>query len=178
MGLRGSHQAKIDEKGRLKLPSSFRADIESTWKTPSVYLTCDDAAGQYVRIYPMPVWEEIEQRLLKMPSTDPARRRFQRWTSLWGQVDALAPLRTALLALTALLAVFLAFRPRRKSLVQVAALSAALIIAVGITMNHWFYLYIDWFYPLLLVALAAVPARAPAEPEPSPARRSRPVPAG
>jgi MraZ protein len=35
----------------------------------------------------MPVWEGIEERLLKMPSTDPARRRFQRWTSLWGQVD-------------------------------------------------------------------------------------------
>ena len=45
MGLRGSHQAKIDEKGRLKLPSSFRADIEAIWKTPSVYLTCDDASG-------------------------------------------------------------------------------------------------------------------------------------
>jgi MraZ protein len=87
LGLRGSHQAKIDEKGRLKLPTSFRADIEAIWKTLSVYLTCDDAAGQYVRIYPMPVWEGIEERLLKMPSTDPARRRFQRWTSLWGQVD-------------------------------------------------------------------------------------------
>jgi len=59
VGLRGSHQAKIDEKGRLKLPTSFRADIEAIWKTPSVYLTCDDAAGQYVRIYPMPVWEGI-----------------------------------------------------------------------------------------------------------------------
>ena len=43
--LRGSHQAKIDEKGRLKLPTSFRADIEAMWKTPAVYLTCDDAAG-------------------------------------------------------------------------------------------------------------------------------------
>jgi MraZ protein len=83
--LRGCHQAKIDEKGRLKLPVSFRAYIDQTWKTASVYLTCDDAAGQYVRVYPMPIWEGIEERLLKMPSTDPARRRFQRWTSLYGQ---------------------------------------------------------------------------------------------
>jgi DNA-binding transcriptional regulator/RsmH inhibitor MraZ len=50
LGLRGCKEAKIDDKGRLKLPTSFRADIESTWNTPSVYLTCDDAAGQYVRI--------------------------------------------------------------------------------------------------------------------------------
>ena len=83
--LRGSHQAKIDEKGRLKLPTSFRSYIDATWKTASVYLTCDDSAGTYVRVYPLPVWEHVEQKLLKMPSTDLARRRFHRWTSLYGQ---------------------------------------------------------------------------------------------
>jgi hypothetical protein len=99
--------------------------------------------------------------------------------SIWGQVPSLEPLRTALLAATAGLSLLLAFRPRRKSLVQVAALGAALLIALQITMHHWFYLYIVWFYPLLLVALAALPARSPAAPgpAPSPARRSRPVPA-
>lgn len=83
--LRGSQQAKIDEKGRLKLPTSFRSYIDTTWKSASVYLTCDDAAGTYVRVYPLPVWESVEQKLLKMPSADLARRRFQRWTSLYGQ---------------------------------------------------------------------------------------------
>jgi transcriptional regulator MraZ len=82
--VRGSYQAKIDEKGRLKLPSSYRTDIESEWKTPGVYLTCDDATGQYVRIYPLAVWQEIEARLKKMPTTDQSRRRFERWTSLYG----------------------------------------------------------------------------------------------
>ena len=130
---------------------------------------------------------------LLWPALDPGLRTFYERTfefqadrdspfSIWGQVEALAPLRTALLVLTAALAVALAFRPREKSLVQVAALGAALMIAISITMKHWFYLYIDWFYPLLLVALAAVPAReGPAvkapEPEPSPARTSRPAPA-
>ncbi len=99
--------------------------------------------------------------------------------SIWGQVEALAPLRTVLLAATAALAVALAFVPRRKSLVQVAALGAALTLAISITMQHWFYLYIDWFYPLLLVALAALPARPPEPaPGPSPARTSQPAPAG
>ena len=83
--LRGSQQAKIDEKGRLKLPTSFRSYIDATWKTAAVYLTCDDSTGAYVRVYPLPVWEGVEEKLLKMPSSDLARRRFQRWTSLYGQ---------------------------------------------------------------------------------------------
>jgi uncharacterized membrane protein YwaF len=83
----------------------------------------------------------------------------------------------AWLAATAALSLALAFVPRRKSLVQVAALSAALLIALQLTMQHWFYLYVVWFFPLALVALAAVRPAAE-EPAPSPARRSRPAPAG
>jgi hypothetical protein len=93
---------------------------------------------------------------------------------IWGQVPALEPLRAVLLAATGALSLLLAFRPRRKSLTQVAALGAALLIALQLTMHHWFYLYIVWFYPLLLVALAS----APGAPGPSPARRSPPAPAG
>ena len=65
----------------------------------------------------------------------------------------------ALLVATAGLSLLLAFCPRRKSLVQVAALGAALMLALQLTMQHWFYLYILWFYPLLLVALAAPAVR-------------------
>jgi hypothetical protein len=79
--------------------------------------------------------------------------------SIWGQEAALEPLRVALLVAVGALAVFLAFRPRRKSLVQVAALGAALLIGLQLTMQHWFYLYIVWFYPLLLVAMAVGPDR-------------------
>ncbi len=97
--------------------------------------------------------------------------------SIWGQTS-LEPLRIAILAATAALSVLLAFRPKEKSLLQVAALGAALLIALQLTMQHWFYLYIVWFYPLLLAALAAAPA-SPREEQPgsSPARTSRPVPA-
>jgi hypothetical protein len=75
--------------------------------------------------------------------------------SIWGQIS-LEPLRTAILIGTAALALLFAFVPRRKSLVQLAALSTALLIALQLTLHHWFYLYVVWFYPLLLVALAAV----------------------
>ena len=90
--------------------------------------------------------------------------------SIWGQVPSLEPLRIALLAATGALSLLLAFRPRQKSLVQVAALGAALLIALQLTMHHWFYLYIVWFYPLLLVALVGVgaPKAVPGVREPIP----------
>ena len=97
--------------------------------------------------------------------------------SIWGQVS-LEPLRIALVVATAALSLLLAFVPRRKSLVQVAALAAALVIALQLTVQHWFYLYIVWFYPLLLVALAALEPRAPLAPGPAPARTSPPARAG
>ena len=70
--------------------------------------------------------------------------------SIWGQVPSLEPLRIAILAgRPAPSSLLFAFRPAQKSLVQVAALGAALLIALQLTMQHWFYLYIVWFYPLL-----------------------------
>jgi len=76
--------------------------------------------------------------------------------SIWGQAPSLEPLRIALLVGTGVLSLLFAFIPKRKSLVQLAALSAALLILLQLTLHHWFYLYIVWFYPLLLVALAAI----------------------
>ncbi|MGH2974856.1 MAG: glycosyltransferase 87 family protein [Solirubrobacterales bacterium] len=77
--------------------------------------------------------------------------------SIWGQVPSLEPLRIAILLGVAALALLFAFRPKEKKLLQVSALAAALLIGVQLTMHHWFYLYIVWFYPLFLVALAALP---------------------
>ena len=103
--------------------------------------------------------------LMLWPAIDPGLHTFYDRTiayqssrdspfSIWGQVPSLEPLRIAILVATGLLAIALAFWPKRKTLTQVAALSAALLIALQLTAQHWFYLYIVWFYPLLLVALA------------------------
>jgi hypothetical protein len=80
--------------------------------------------------------------------------------SVWGQVPGLEPLRIAILVAVGALSVAFAFRPKDKSLVQVAALSAALLIGIQLTAQHWFYLYIVWFYPLLLIALASIEGEA------------------
>ncbi|HET9163116.1 MAG TPA: glycosyltransferase 87 family protein [Solirubrobacterales bacterium] len=99
--------------------------------------------------------------------------------SLWGQVPSLEPLRLAILVGTGLLAIGLAFWPKRKTLTQVAALGAVLLIGLQLTAQHWFYLYIVWFYPLLLVAFSSdrLPATSQEERASSPARSSQPVPA-
>ena len=71
--LRGSTSARIDDKGRLKVPNAFRRLVEQKHGR-EVYLT--SLTGEYVRIYPMPVWLELEERLAAMPSTHPAKLRF------------------------------------------------------------------------------------------------------
>jgi hypothetical protein len=73
--------------------------------------------------------------------------------SIWGQAS-LGGLHVVVEGLTLLLAVAVAFTPRHRTLRQVAALGAAVTIAVELCLHHWFYLYIPWFFPLLIVALA------------------------
>lgn len=70
---RGNAPARIDDKGRLKVPNAFRALLESKYGR-ELFLT--SLTGEYVRIYPMPVWLDIEQKLGAMPSTHPSRLRF------------------------------------------------------------------------------------------------------
>ena len=71
--LRGSTTARIDDKGRLKVPNAFRRLVEQKHGR-EVFLT--SLTGEYVRIYPMPVWLELEEKLAAMPSTHPSRLRY------------------------------------------------------------------------------------------------------
>ena len=74
---------------------------------------------------------------------------------IWGQVDGLGWLQTAVKIAAAALALLVAFVPRRRDAVQVAALGAAVLVALQLGATHWFYLYVVWFAPLALVALLA-----------------------
>jgi branched-subunit amino acid transport protein AzlD len=75
--------------------------------------------------------------------------------SVWGQAPSLHFLQTLSKVFAVGLAALFFFVPRRRSTVQVAALAAALLIAVQVTANHWFYPYVVWFAPLVLVAVFA-----------------------
>jgi MraZ protein len=84
--LRGNYTARIDSKGRLKVPTPFRRIVEVKHGT-GVYVT--SLTGENVRIYPLPEWESIEQRLALLPSMDPARRKFLDRTNYYGQQTAM-----------------------------------------------------------------------------------------
>ena len=79
---RGNAPATIDDKGRLKIPNAFRALLEGKYGR-EVFLT--SLTGEYVRVYPMPVWLEIEQKLGAMPSSHPSRLRFLDRVNYFGQ---------------------------------------------------------------------------------------------
>ena len=81
--------------------------------------------------------------------------------SVWGQAPSLHFLQTLTKLFAVGLALLLFFVPRRRTTVQVAALAAALVIAVQVTANHWFYPYTVWFAPLFLVAVFAGHGRRP-----------------
>lgn len=83
--LRGNAPATIDEKGRLKIPSAFRAHIEESWGS-DFYVT--SLSGESVLIYPLPVWQEIEERLAKLPSLNPTKKKFLDRTNYYGQVTS------------------------------------------------------------------------------------------
>jgi hypothetical protein len=75
--------------------------------------------------------------------------------SPWGQEPSLEWLQTVVRFAAAGLAVIVAFLPRRRSLRQVAALAAAVLIAAQLGVDHWFYLYIPWFAGLVFIASMA-----------------------
>ena len=88
--------------------------------------------------------------------------------SIWGQEPGLEPLRVGLMVATAVLAIAVAFMPRQRSPERVAALAAAILVALQLTAEHWFYLYIVWFLPGLLVALTVPSPARPAARDPGP----------
>ena len=79
---RGHEQARIDDKRRLKLPNVFRSLLESKYGR-DLFVT--SLTGDYVRVYPMPVWLEKEEKLGQMPASHPSRLRFLDRVNFYGQ---------------------------------------------------------------------------------------------
>ena len=83
---RGNAPARIDDKGRLKVPNAFRALVEGAHGR-ELFLT--SVTGESVRIYPMPVWLDLEQKLAAMPSTHPSKLRFLDRVNYYGATGEL-----------------------------------------------------------------------------------------
>ena len=76
--------------------------------------------------------------------------------SVWGLYGGLHGVQTAVQVAAIALALALAVLPRRSDVVGLAAACAAILIAVELGVEHWFYLYIPWFFPLVMIALLGV----------------------
>jgi len=79
--LRGNYPAKVDEKGRLKIPALFLEGLKEYGS--QFYITSPD--GESARIYPIKVWTQIEEKLAGVSSQNRAKRKFLMRTSYYGQ---------------------------------------------------------------------------------------------
>ncbi len=80
--MRGNYSAKVDEKGRLKIPVAFMETLKEFGER--FYITSEN--GDYVRIYPMKVWNEIEEKLARLSSHNRTKQKFLTRTNYFGQV--------------------------------------------------------------------------------------------
>jgi MraZ protein len=84
--LRGNQPATVDDKGRIKIPTSFRSAIRDAFGA-EVFITSMD--GTNVRIYPLSVWTQIEERVNKIPAMSPARQKFMDRVNYYGHVTTM-----------------------------------------------------------------------------------------
>src|SRR2546428_7673451 len=82
--LRGNYPATVDGKGRLKIPTTFKAYLDENYG-PDLYVTSLD--GQSVRIYPFSVWREIEEKLAALPSMNKSKRSEEHTSELQSRSD-------------------------------------------------------------------------------------------
>ena len=71
--LLGNSPAKIDDKGRIKIPTAFRTTLDQQYGR-EFFVTSTN--GRFVRIYPLPVWLSILEKLSRVSSFNPAATRF------------------------------------------------------------------------------------------------------
>ncbi len=78
---RGNHPAKLDEKGRLKLPSAFKQLLDAANVT-QFYITSAD--GKSAEVWPLPEWERVEQQLAESSTMDEAVQKYLNLTGYYG----------------------------------------------------------------------------------------------
>ncbi len=80
--LRGNYPARIDDKGRLKVPVPFKEELEQSYRG-EFWVTSYD--GQTAWLYPMEEWTKIEEHLIKTSSPS-LRRKFLDRINFYGQI--------------------------------------------------------------------------------------------
>ncbi|HUP47860.1 MAG TPA: division/cell wall cluster transcriptional repressor MraZ [Thermoanaerobaculia bacterium] len=84
--LMGHAPATIDDKGRLKVPATFRKVIEENYGR-DCFITSTD--GRRALVYPLPVWFDFQERLARVPSTSMAKAKLLERVNYFGQVSSI-----------------------------------------------------------------------------------------
>ena len=85
IGFSGSPKAKLDERGRLKMPAEFKVFIEKKYGKDfnAFYITSRE--GLDAEMYPMPEWQQYQARIFKMPKGLPLRKKLMTSNALYGE---------------------------------------------------------------------------------------------
>jgi MraZ protein len=83
---RGSAPARLDEKGRLKVPTLFRQQIEEAY---GAELFVTSLTGRNVLLYPLPIWRALEEKLAGLPAIHRAKSKFLERVNYFGQDAAM-----------------------------------------------------------------------------------------
>jgi MraZ protein len=83
---RGSAPARLDEKGRVKIPSLFRQQIEEAFGA-DVFVT--SLHGREILVYPLSMWRALEEKLAALPAIHRAKNKFLERVNFFGQDAAL-----------------------------------------------------------------------------------------
>ena len=145
--------------GRIRNPLAFAAGFGAATLAAFSILLLEPSLVDAVRTF----WDRTLGFQLERDSP------FSIWD--WGQYHAdgipdLASLQTVVQVCTIALAGVAAAVPREKGPLELAALSASLLLAFELSLTHWSYLYLPWVLPFVLLALYLPRTRAPAEPAP------------
>ncbi len=80
---RGNHPARVDEKGRLKLPAEFKHRVDDQYGE-QFYITSKD--GKVAEIHPLKEWEKFEAKLAMIPNFNPAKKKLLDRLNYFGQM--------------------------------------------------------------------------------------------
>ena len=81
---RGNHPARVDEKGRLKVPAEFKRVVDEKYSGAQYYITSLD--GKRAQIYPFEEWQRTEEKLARLSTFNPTKKKFLDRTNYYGQV--------------------------------------------------------------------------------------------
>jgi MraZ protein len=81
---RGNNPATVDGKGRLKIPTAFKSELDEKYGQEFFVTSLD---GKSVRIYPLSVWVKLEAKLAPLPTMNKAKKSFLDRTNYWGQMS-------------------------------------------------------------------------------------------